>query len=89
VVEEGVNKDLDCGDLTKGFARIYCENCKKSMLMAFSCKGRGLCPSCQEKKVLLFGEFIIGTFPAKASRGSATTAGTATAPGGAYHRALL
>ncbi len=25
------------GDLTKGFARIYCENCKKSMLLPFSC----------------------------------------------------
>jgi hypothetical protein len=31
---------LDCGDLTKGFARVYCENCKKSMLLSFSCKGR-------------------------------------------------
>ena len=41
VVEDVVNKYLDCGDLTKGFARIYCENCKKSMLLPFSCKGRG------------------------------------------------
>jgi len=37
--ENVVNKYLDCGDLTKGFARIYCENCKKSMLLPFSCKG--------------------------------------------------
>jgi len=85
VVEDVVNKYLDCGDLTKGFARIYCENCKKSMLLPFSCirlrpagyavtRGsvvastphrarralvRG--PSCHEKKVLLFGEFITGT----------------------------
>ena len=28
VVEDVVNNYLDCGDLTKGFARIYCENCK-------------------------------------------------------------
>ena len=61
VVEDVVNKYLDCGDLTKGFARIYCENCKKSMLLPFSCKGRWFCPSCHEKKVLLFGEFITGT----------------------------
>jgi len=59
VVEDVVNNYLDCGDLTKGFARIYCENCKKSMLLPFSCKGRWFCPSCHEKKVLLFGEFII------------------------------
>jgi len=43
------------------FARIYCETCKKSMLLPFSCKGRWFCPSCHEKKVLLFGEFITGT----------------------------
>jgi len=61
VVEDVVNKYLDCGDLTKGFARIYCENCKKSMLLPFSCKGRWFCPSCHEKKVLLFGESITGT----------------------------
>ena len=29
VVEDVVNKYLDCGDLSKGFARIYCESCKK------------------------------------------------------------
>jgi hypothetical protein len=33
VVEDVVNNYLDCGDLSKGFARIYCENCKKSMLL--------------------------------------------------------
>ena len=37
VVEDVVNKYLDCGDLTKGFARIYCENCKKSMLLPLTC----------------------------------------------------
>jgi len=49
VVEEVVNNYLDCGDLTKGFARIYCEDCKQSMLLPFSCKGRWFCPSCHEK----------------------------------------
>ena len=49
MVEEVVNNYLDCGDLTKGFARIYCEDCKKSMLLPFSCKGRWFCPSCHEK----------------------------------------
>ena len=31
------------------------------MTVPFSCKGRWFCPSCHEKKVLLFGEFITGT----------------------------
>ena len=31
------------------------------MLLPFSCKERWFCPSCHEKKVLFFGEFITGT----------------------------
>jgi transposase-like protein len=57
-VEEVVDKYLDCGDLSKGFARLHCDKCNKDYLLAFSCKGRWFCPSCHQKKVLLFGEFI-------------------------------
>jgi len=57
-VEDVVNKYLDCGDLSKGFARLHCAKCNKDYLLAFSCKGRWFCPSCHQKKVLLFGEFI-------------------------------
>ena len=56
-----VNKYLDCGDLTKGFARIYCENCKKSMLLPFSCKGRWFCPrvTLAEKNTCLAVLYIV------------------------------
>ncbi|WP_437895588.1 transposase zinc-binding domain-containing protein [Sorangium sp. So ce124] len=37
---------LDCGLLCRGFARLRCERCEESRLVAFSCKGRGFCPSC-------------------------------------------
>jgi len=60
-VEDVVNKYLDCGDLSKGFARLHCRKCNKDYLLAFSCKGRWFCPSCHQKKVLLFGEFIKGS----------------------------
>lgn len=60
-VEEVVNKYLDCGDLSKGFARLHCDKCKKDYLLAFSCKGRWFCPSCHQKKVVLFGEFVTQT----------------------------
>jgi len=43
-VEEVVNKYLDCGNLTKGFARLHCDKCNKDYLLAFSCKGRWFCP---------------------------------------------
>jgi hypothetical protein len=37
---------LDCGLLCRGFARLRCGDCNESRLVAFSCKGRGFCPSC-------------------------------------------
>ncbi|WP_437942518.1 transposase zinc-binding domain-containing protein [Sorangium sp. So ce341] len=37
---------LDCGLLCRGFARLRCDRCEDSRLVAFSCKGRGFCPSC-------------------------------------------
>jgi hypothetical protein len=48
-VENVVSRCLDCGDLAEGFARICCENCKNSMLLPFSSKGRWFCRSCHEK----------------------------------------
>ena len=37
---------LDCGLLCRGFALLECENCPERRLIAFSCKGRSLCPLC-------------------------------------------
>ncbi|MFP2905109.1 transposase zinc-binding domain-containing protein [Pyxidicoccus sp. 3LFB2] len=37
---------MECGVLAHGFARVRCEGCKDELLVAFSSKGRGLCPSC-------------------------------------------
>ncbi len=36
--------------LVHGFARVRCESCKDELLVAFSCKGRGVCPSCNAKR---------------------------------------
>ena len=40
---------LGCGILAKGFACAHCEGCNKDFLIAFSCKGRGICPSCNTR----------------------------------------
>ena len=37
---------LGCGILAKGFACARCEECRQDFLIALSCKGRGICPSC-------------------------------------------
>lgn len=37
---------LKGGRLEHGFLRVSCDTCDSEHLMAFSCKYRGLCPSC-------------------------------------------
>ncbi len=42
---------LDWGVLGNGFVRVWCERCKDDLLVAFSCKGRGICPSCGGRRM--------------------------------------
>ena len=51
VVTEVVGKFLDCGLLEHGFARVRCAACRAEFLVAFRCKGRGFCPSCQARRL--------------------------------------
>jgi hypothetical protein len=51
---------LNCGILAHGAARVYCDGCKRSLLIAFSCKRRGGCPSCGAKRAVKFAEHIYG-----------------------------
>ncbi len=44
-------KFLDCGLLEHGFARVLCAACRAEFLVAFRCKGRGFCPSCQARRL--------------------------------------
>ena len=37
---------LGCGRLERGFARVWCPVCRDDLLVALSCKLRGICPSC-------------------------------------------
>jgi len=43
---------LKCGLLEYGFARIHCHGCGEDRLVAFSCKGRGFCPSCGGRRMV-------------------------------------
>ena len=53
-----IYKYLDCGDLHLGFARVKCDDCQHEYLLPFSCKRRYFCPSCHQKRVIEFGEFL-------------------------------
>ena len=35
----------------RGFARLKCRACSETRLVAFSCKGRGFCPSCMGRRM--------------------------------------
>jgi Transposase zinc-binding domain len=45
-IEREFREFLSCGVLASGFARFRCDECGHGILIAFSCKGRGFCPSC-------------------------------------------
>ena len=44
-------KYLECGIFAHGFARARCGDCGHDFLVAFSCKGRGVCPSCTTRRM--------------------------------------
>ena len=49
-VHEEVRRYLQCGDLRRGFSVVRCDDCRRSELIAFSCKTRGWCPSCGARR---------------------------------------
>ncbi|MCO4763548.1 MAG: transposase zinc-binding domain-containing protein, partial [Myxococcales bacterium] len=51
-VERAFHKYLRCGILAHGFARVRCTSCGDDRLVAFSCKVRGLCPSCDGRRMV-------------------------------------
>ena len=57
-VRQVIYRYLDCGILHNGFARVRCGGCGHEYLLAFSCKRRHFCPSCHQKRVVEFGEWL-------------------------------
>ncbi|MEY3123987.1 MAG: hypothetical protein RLZZ573_507 [Pseudomonadota bacterium] len=50
-VRKAFEKYLECGIFAHGFARARCGDCGHDFLVAFSCKGRGVCPSCTTRRM--------------------------------------
>jgi len=50
--ERELRRYLECGILAYGFARARCDDCGHDFLIAFSCKGRGICPSCNTRRMV-------------------------------------
>jgi Arc/MetJ family transcription regulator len=49
--EREFRRYLDCGILAHGFARARCADCGHDFIVAYSCKGRGVCPSCTTRRM--------------------------------------
>ena len=47
-----VERYVGCGQLANGFVRVRCTSCGDDRLVAFSCKVRGLCPSCDGRRMV-------------------------------------
>jgi hypothetical protein len=53
-----IERFIACGDPHQGFARIYCDPCGHDFLLSYSCKTRYFYPSCHQKRVLPYGEWV-------------------------------
>ncbi len=50
-VQQEFSEYLKCGRLEHGFLRVQCTQCRHEHLVAFSCKRRGICPSCGARRM--------------------------------------
>lgn len=51
-MEREFHRYLACGILAHGSARARCGECGHDFLIAFSCKGRAVCPSCNGRRMV-------------------------------------
>jgi len=50
-VERDFRMYLDCRILARGFARARCPACGQEFIIAFSCRARAVCPSCNARRM--------------------------------------
>jgi hypothetical protein len=58
VIVDRLEQFAACADWSKGVARIRCPDCGHSYFRPFSCKVFHLCPSCDQKRTLLYAEYL-------------------------------
>ena len=56
-VRQAFRKYLECGIFAHGFARVWCDDCGHDYFVAYSCKGRGVCPSCNTRRMVEGGHW--------------------------------
>lgn len=51
-VQTAFREYLKCGIPAHGFAWVFCAGCGHDFLVAFSCEGRDVCPSCATRRMV-------------------------------------
>jgi len=51
-------KYLKCGIPAHGFARVHCDKCSRDFFLPFSCRQRGVCPSCATKRMVEVAAYL-------------------------------
>jgi hypothetical protein len=59
VVRTTADAYLDCGRYEGGFCGLRCDACRTERLLAFSCRRRGLCPSCAARTAALAAQHLV------------------------------
>ncbi len=58
-VKDCLESFIRCGDPHFGFLRVRCPDCGHDKILPFSCKTRGLCPSCGQKRAIAWAERMV------------------------------
>jgi len=58
-VEQEFYDYLRCGILAHGFLRLGCDTCHHELLVPFSCKRRGFCPSCAGRRMAQMAAHLV------------------------------
>src|SRR5207248_9715723 len=58
-VERAFYDYLRCGILAHGFLRLGCDTCHHELLVPFSCKRRGFCPSCAGRRMTQMAAHLV------------------------------
>jgi Putative transposase/Transposase zinc-binding domain len=58
-VEQEFRAYVKCGDFSEGFSRVRCDACGHDLLVAFSCHGRSICPSCCGRRMASVAAFLV------------------------------
>jgi hypothetical protein len=58
-IEKELRDFIGCADLSRGFARVRCNSCGYEELLPFSCKNRGICPSCTSRRMSDMAAYLV------------------------------